>query len=220
LPTEKGIGVIQVLPVTEIKSPDLTGEWEYKLQLVERGQLQAEKFLQEITEFTQNTAAVLKDTAKQKISTPAMGNKGEPGDRPKRKRAQMSGEGEERTRVNGTDGNSDSGTTTAAQSQNGMEENSHTTISARLESLGKCPKCGLPVTRNKKGFGCTGWKEGCKFQIWSPVAGKNLTDVQGKQLLAKGATAKLQGFKSKAGKPFAAVLELIPEGDGKLNFRF
>lgn len=32
--------------------------------------------------------------------------------------------------------------------------------------LGACPRCGSPVVEGKKGFGCSGWKSGCKFVIW------------------------------------------------------
>lgn len=38
--------------------------------------------------------------------------------------------------------------------------------SANRPSLGKCPRCGSPVIEGKKGYGCSGWKNGCKFVIW------------------------------------------------------
>ena len=33
-------------------------------------------------------------------------------------------------------------------------------------SVGVCPRCGKPVIEGKSGFGCSGWKEGCKFVLW------------------------------------------------------
>ena len=32
--------------------------------------------------------------------------------------------------------------------------------------IGKCPRCGKPIIEGKKGFGCSGYKEGCTFTIW------------------------------------------------------
>ena len=34
-----------------------------------------------------------------------------------------------------------------------------------LEGL-SCPLCGKPVTENEKAFGCSAWKEGCRFTLW------------------------------------------------------
>ena len=33
-------------------------------------------------------------------------------------------------------------------------------------TLGFCPRCGKPVVEGQKGYGCFGYKEGCKFVIW------------------------------------------------------
>ncbi len=87
------------------------------------------------------------------------------------------------------------------------------------EPLGACPKCGSAVIENKKAYGCSAWKEsGCKFAIWKTVAGKRLSAAQAKQLLARGRTGQLKGFKSKAGKPFSAALALDSENRVKLAF--
>jgi len=84
-------------------------------------------------------------------------------------------------------------------------------------SLGNCPICGKPVVEGKKGFGCSGWKEGCKFTIWKEIAGRKITEAQVRKLLQSGKTAPLKGFKSKAGKEFEACLKV--EG-GKVVFEF
>ena len=58
--------------------------------------------------------------------------------------------------------------------------------------VGKCPECGRAVIESTKGFGCTGYKEGCKFVIWkeNPLLKKYEVSVVPKalvkQLLAKG----------------------------------
>jgi DNA topoisomerase III len=87
------------------------------------------------------------------------------------------------------------------------------------EPLGACPKCGSPVVETKKAFGCSAWKEkGCKFAIWKTVAGKRISESQAKELLAKGETEQLKGFKSRAGKPFSAALKLDEEYKVRLDF--
>ena len=32
--------------------------------------------------------------------------------------------------------------------------------------LGDCPRCGRPVIEGKRGYGCSGWREGCPFVLW------------------------------------------------------
>jgi DNA topoisomerase-3 len=85
--------------------------------------------------------------------------------------------------------------------------------------LGACPKCGSPVVETKKAYSCSAWKtSGCDFAIWKQVSGKRLGESQAKQLLAQGRTKQLKGFKSKAGKPYAAALKL--DGDHKVRLDF
>jgi DNA topoisomerase-3 len=74
------------------------------------------------------------------------------------------------------------------------------------------------VAENAKAYGCSRYREGCKFAIWKVVAGKRLTARQVQTLLRGGATERLQGFKSKAGKPFAASLKL--DSEFKVAFDF
>ena len=52
VPTERGLKLIQYLrqAAPTIISPELTGEWEYKLGMVERGQLTRTNFMQEINQ--------------------------------------------------------------------------------------------------------------------------------------------------------------------------
>ena len=60
------------------------------------------------------------------------------------------------------------------------------------ESLGACPRCGRPVIEGVKGFGCSGWKDGCKFTIWK-------TATSG--LLSKTTFTKTDIIAFLAGKP-------------------
>ena len=87
------------------------------------------------------------------------------------------------------------------------------------ETLGACPRCGSPVVETKKAYGCSAWKKtGCDFVIWKQVSGKRLSEGQVKQLLTKGQTGQMKGFKSKAGKPYSAALKL--DGEHKVRLEF
>jgi DNA topoisomerase-3 len=87
------------------------------------------------------------------------------------------------------------------------------------EPLGACPKCGSPVVETKKAYSCSAWKtSGCDFAIWKQISGKRLSEVQAKQLLARGRTAQLKGFRSKVGKPYSAALKL--DGDHRVRLDF
>lgn len=86
------------------------------------------------------------------------------------------------------------------------------------ENVGLCPLCGKEVVEGKNGWGCSGYREGCKFIIWKEIAGKMMTAAQAKELIGKGRTALIKGFKSKAGRDFDAALVLGPEG--KVGFDF
>lgn len=85
------------------------------------------------------------------------------------------------------------------------------------EALGICPACGGTISETKKGYGCSNWRNGCKFVIWKTIAKKNISKTTVKKLLASGETAVLNGFKAKSGKLFSAKLKL--EGnDVKFDF--
>ncbi len=89
---------------------------------------------------------------------------------------------------------------------------------ASEDSLGTCPKCGSSVVESAKAYGCSSWKTGCKFAIWKTISGKRVSARQAKQLLEKGRTGQLKGFKSKAGKPYSAALALDADHKVKLEF--
>jgi DNA topoisomerase-3 len=83
--------------------------------------------------------------------------------------------------------------------------------------LGPCPLCGADVVEQERSYGCSGWRSGCKFAIWKTIAGKKISVRTAQTLLRKGRSPLLKGFKSKAGKLFAARLKLE---DGAVRFDF
>ncbi|MEN3185753.1 MAG: DNA topoisomerase 3 [Atribacterota bacterium] len=160
-PTPKGIELINLvenIPVFELASPQLTGEWEKKLALMEKGLFQREVFMEEIKKLTVEIV--------EKVKSQDAGN-----------------------------------------------------VRAKMNApLGQCPLCGAPVYESKKNFFCSRWKEGCSFSVWKQIAGKNLSRRQVQELLLRGRTGKIVGFRSRKGKRFAAYL-VLNEG-GKVEFEF
>ena len=82
----------------------------------------------------------------------------------------------------------------------------------------KCPICGQPLKKMKWGWGCSGYKTGCKFSVSQVIAKKKLTDLQVKKLVNEGKTSSIAGFVSKAGKKFSAKLYL--DENQKVQFEF
>lgn len=83
---------------------------------------------------------------------------------------------------------------------------------SQLETL--CPKCGEPLRFGTKSVFCVN----CKYTVWRNVCGKELTDLTLKNLITKGQTGLIKGFKNKSGDEFAAALKL--KEDGNVEFIF
>ena len=80
-----------------------------------------------------------------------------------------------------------------------------------------CPFCGGRIRRTKFGYGCSNYKEGCRFTINRVICGRVISKSNVRLLLTDGKTSKIRGFISKNGKRFDAALRL--EGtDAKFDF--
>jgi DNA topoisomerase-3 len=79
-----------------------------------------------------------------------------------------------------------------------------------------CPKCGGEVHEKYKQFQCI--NEKCDFSIWKTLCSRMFEMEEVEQLISEKQVGPLQGFRSKMGKPFAAVLKLTPEF--KMEFDF
>ena len=91
-------------------------------------------------------------------------------------------------------------------------------VGADNEEIGNCPVCHKPMREGQKNFYCSDYKEGCQFVIWKTISRKTLTTAQIKQLLNKGKTGKIKGFKSKKGSSFEAALYI--KEDKSIGFQF
>ncbi|MHB8171358.1 MAG: DNA topoisomerase III [Thermincolia bacterium] len=190
IPTEKGIRLIQAIPVPELISPELTGSWEKKLAHIQQGTYTRTEFMKEITAFVRRIVEQVK----------TMGNVTIPDGPAKGKEGAGKSEGKDTTGGKGAPRERKSATREVA-----------TAREAGSKQLGLCPRCGGVIIQGKKGYGCSNWKQGCDFVIWMEMAGKKLTLKQVQTLLDKKNTGLIKGFKAPNGTLFAASL-VIKEG--------
>jgi len=157
-PTRKAFDLITLLKgldIEELTAPELTGEWEHKLSLMERGQLKRDLFMKEIAGMTKKVV----DRAKSYQSNTV------PIDDP-----------------------------------------------ATLAT--PCPNCKGKIVENYRRYACTK----CEFSLPKHPGSRTFEVEEVEQLLRDRTIGPLNGFISKMGRPFAAVLKITPEL--KIEFDF
>ena len=156
-PTPKAFSLITLLrglEIPELVSPELTGEWEFKLKQMEHGELKRDAFMREIAEMTRHIVERAKRHESETV----------PGD--------------------------------------------FSTLKT------PCPKCGGLVKENYKKFQC----QKCDFSLWRILSGRQFEPAEIEALIAKRQIGPLQGFRSRLGKPFAAIIKLSPEFKAEFDF--
>jgi len=82
-----------------------------------------------------------------------------------------------------------------------------------------CPLCGGEIVQTPFGYGCANYakdrEDSCRFSI-GKMAEKSLTEAQVRELLKKGRTSTIRGFKSKSGKKFDARVALSKDENQKV----
>ena len=150
------IALLNGLSIPELTKPELTGDWEFKLRQMQRGQLPRDQFMAEIRALTERIV----------------------------------------------------GQTKAYE---------HDTIPGDFGKLNvPCPKCGAEVHENYKKFQCQ--NAACAWNMWKTILGRSFELHEVETLLRDKVVGPLQGFRSKQGFPFAAVMKLSPEGEAKFDF--
>ena len=162
IPTAKAFQLMTLLNglgITELRQPELTGEWEYKLLQMERGKLKRSSFMKEIARITERIVKQAKEYDNDTI----------PGD--------------------------------------------YATLKV------PCPNCGGTIKENYRRFACAS----CEFSITKVPGGRQFEIDEVETLLRERTIGPLQGFRSKMGRPFAAILRIAPDKENnnlKLEFDF
>jgi DNA topoisomerase III len=145
VPTPMGIGLIDALPVQSLASPELTGNWEARLARIARGQEARAAFMGDIARYVQEVV----DAIRQAAPMASIPIEAQPGRRP-------AGKGGRRPRK------AKAGAGTPPQPNSSPP----TTPTAGLTGL-RCPACKQGgIITGKRGWGCSRWREGCKFVVW------------------------------------------------------
>ena len=154
-PTAKAFSLLfalEQLRVDEIRSPELTGLWEWKLKEMEHGRLKRDEFMSHIVEQTQ----VMVDRIKHgEFADPDFGTLKSP-----------------------------------------------------------CPKCGGTIHETYKHFKC----DKCDYKLWKVVASRQWEPEEMDELLAKRQIGPLDGFRSKMGRAFSAIIKLNAEHTPEFDF--
>ncbi|MGI1660068.1 MAG: DNA topoisomerase [Desulfitobacterium sp.] len=197
-PTEKGVELIGLikerLPQAQLLiSAEMTGQMEYELAQVERGEIPLSHYMSRVEQAIRNIIEELRRFESTYGKKPiAFG-----GDTKKGMHSERA------TNIKST-----------------LPEKEPLKGQV-VEVLGICPSCGGGVVEREKGYGCQNWQTGCPFIVWkNSICGKVLTPTQVKSLLDKGKTPLIQGFRSKNGKSFQAYLVWENPSTGKLRFEF
>jgi DNA topoisomerase-3 len=152
--TPKASALMELLHAVDIPalaSPEMTGEWEYKLKQMERGELPRSRFMQEIIGLTQ----------------------------------------------------------TIVEKAKSFEESGY-----EAKPLGFNGPNGKPMVETLRNY----QTDDGSFTLRKVVAGRLLEPLEAKELLEKKLIGPLQGFRSKAGWPFAAALKLNDAGETEFVF--
>ena len=75
--------------------------------------------------------------------------------------------------------------------------------------LGDCPRCGRPIIEGKRGFGCSGWRDGCPFTLWREYQGHALSLGQIRELLQR----RVLLSPLPTGDSGLVILQLLDSGD-------
>jgi DNA topoisomerase-3 len=79
-----------------------------------------------------------------------------------------------------------------------------------------CPKCGGEIHEKYKQYQCV--KEGCDFAFWKTLCSRMFEPDEVEKIITDKVIGPLQGFRSKQGFPFAAVLKMNAEHKVEFDF--
>jgi len=201
--TQKGrmaIELIRHAGVDLLTSPDMTGQWERRLNQISKGEASNERFMENVKKFTM--FIVDKVRVQRPVSKEAFGD---PNDHAKPTKGKSTQKTERKA------------STTASKPESSTKD-SNTATALTLEPIGPCPRtgCGGSIIMGRKGYGCNHFKEGCKFVIWKSSLGKTMTDTMIRSLLSKGSTQPLS-FKEEDGTTYKARMILSNPETGELK---
>jgi DNA topoisomerase-3 len=168
VPTQTGIQLINTIQNDLLKSAELTGMWEKKLRLIEKGQYDPKLFLDEMKEMVLQLVTEVKLESKKMIFI-EQDVKPEEEDTEKPEKIKSMN------------------TKKAAVKKTTKKTNDIDPVI--------CPKCKKGnILKGKTAFGCSEYKVGCTFKVLFEQFGKMLNEKQIYTLIQKGKSPKIKGL--------------------------
>ncbi|WP_337101380.1 type IA DNA topoisomerase [Paenibacillus sp. YIM B09110] len=190
--TQKGRTAIELIRGAGIElltSPEMTGMWERRLNEIARGSASDQQFMDNVKKF----ATMIVDKVRVQSRANKNSFESEAPAQSKTTRSKGKSGGEQSASASGGSRARSASAKSSSGSKGGVAVQSPSAAS-EPSVIGVCPSagCGGSIFMGRKGYGCSHYKEGCKFVIWKESYGRSLTDGQVKSLIEKGKTTKLK----------------------------
>jgi DNA topoisomerase-3 len=172
--TPVGMALVDALPVPSLSSPELTGAWEARLARMARGEDRREAFMADIGRYVREMVDAIRAAAPMRVvALPEVPAK------PKKAPRRSAKDGQTKPRK--------ARATAAAAPAPTLASKPPTPQTDPVEKLA-CPRCqqGHLIT-GKRGWGCSRWREGCKFVVWFEENGQSRSVRDLQALMASGA---------------------------------
>jgi len=220
--TQKGrmsIELIRGAGIELLTSPEMTGQWERRLNEISRGTASDGQFMENVKRFASMIVDKVRvqsradKTSFEGEAASTGGAKGRGGTASPRRTEAAATPAVSRKRKAGVDG--------AEPAESARQSGAQETAGTGPKAIGNCPRpgCGGVIFMGRKGYGCSHYKEGCKFVIWKENHGRTLTDLQVKALIGKGQTGKLKLTGEDGTATVEARLALKDVETGELEIR-
>jgi DNA topoisomerase III len=149
------------LGLTYYGSPELTGEWEYKLKQVERGELDRSTFMTQVKQLTREMVDKMMNSRSDVVD------------------------------------------------ESDAVEGNYVTLNV------SCPNCGAATLKEAhRMYQC----ENCGYRLFKNLASRELSPEEAATLIKERKLGPLEGFRSKAGRPFSALVVLNEENKPQFDF--
>lgn len=161
LATQTGIDVIQVIHEELLKSPELTGQWERKLRMIEQGQYDVSQFIGELKQMVVDIInSVMSDSSNRQVAyvDPEEERKAAAAAKKAAAAEKKESAPKKPRQPKATKSKETKATQTAQQPQPSPQANP-----AAIPQ--KCPLCGGDVLRGKTAYGCSNWRTGCSWRL-------------------------------------------------------
>jgi DNA topoisomerase-3 len=190
VPTPMGIGLLDALPVQSLASPELTGQWEARLARIARGQDSRSAFMGDIVVYVKGVVDAVRRAAPMAELPPAVPRT----HGPKGKKAQGGAAAAKKAAApKRPTTNADRKPASPSRPLSSAAAGDPTVPPATRrpgQGLGDlvCPACRQGrIIAGKRGWGCSRWREGCKFVVWFEEDGKRRSESDLRALLDAGA---------------------------------